>query len=77
MTEGDNNTSEPWFYDVVANAKWKAWDAKRGMSKDAAMDKFIVIGERVLKEQGYGWATVNDNLPGPNYYDGCPNFNKS
>ena len=44
------------------------------MSRDDAMDKFIEIGTRVLIENGFEWATVNTQLPGPDYYQGCERF---
>ena len=40
-TIGDINTSEPMFWDVKGKAKWNAWNARKGMTKDQAMDQYI------------------------------------
>lgn len=39
-TSGDCNVSQPWAIQVVDRAKWDAWNANKGMSKDAAMLKY-------------------------------------
>ncbi|MEO8855757.1 MAG: acyl-CoA-binding protein [Burkholderiaceae bacterium] len=38
---GDNQDSRPGFSDVVARAKWDAWNALKGTSTDAAMQQYI------------------------------------
>ena len=36
-TTGDATGSQPWAVQIEARAKWDAWKAHEGMSKDAAM----------------------------------------
>jgi len=38
---GDNTESKPSFSDVVARAKWEAWDKLKGTSSDAAKQQYI------------------------------------
>lgn len=38
---GDCNLPEPWAVQVEARAKWNAWNANKGLSKDEAMGKYI------------------------------------
>jgi len=40
-TTGDCNTSRPGMFDMAGKAKWDAWNAKKGMSKDDAMKAYI------------------------------------
>ncbi|KAL1138264.1 hypothetical protein AAG570_009953, partial [Ranatra chinensis] len=40
-TVGDNNTSKPGMLDLKGKYKWEAWDKKKGMSKEAAMEAYI------------------------------------
>lgn len=42
-TEGDNSTTKPGFSDLVARAKWDAWNALRGTSQDAAKQQYIEL----------------------------------
>ncbi|EFA79625.1 acyl-CoA binding protein [Heterostelium album PN500] len=41
--EGDNTTAQPWAVQLEASAKWKAWTALKGTSKDDAMTKYIAL----------------------------------
>lgn len=40
-TEGDVKGSQPWAVQFEARAKWDAWAALKGMSKEEAMQKYI------------------------------------
>jgi len=40
-TEGDVNGESPNMFDFVAKAKYEAWSAIRGKSKEAAMQEYI------------------------------------
>ncbi len=38
---GDNLDKKPGFSDMVARAKWDAWNQLKGLSQDAAMQQYI------------------------------------
>ncbi|MES2740222.1 MAG: acyl-CoA-binding protein [Pseudomonadota bacterium] len=38
---GDASGERPGFTDMVGRAKWDAWDALRGLSKEAAMRQYV------------------------------------
>ena len=38
---GDNSDKKPGFSDMVARAKWDAWDKLKGVSQDDAMRQYI------------------------------------
>ena len=40
-TGGDAEGQRPGFTDLVGRAKWDAWDALKGSSKDAAMQQYV------------------------------------
>jgi acyl-CoA-binding protein len=40
-TIGDINADKPAMFDFVAAAKYNAWDAKKGMSKEEAQQHYI------------------------------------
>ena len=40
-TEGDNTRPKPGFTDMVARAKWDAWNALKGTSGDDARQQYI------------------------------------
>ncbi|MCJ8351871.1 acyl-CoA-binding protein [Moritella sp.] len=44
-TEGDVATKKPSIFDMVAFAKWTAWNKLRGLSSDQAMEKYIALVE--------------------------------
>ena len=44
-TEGDATGSRPSFTDMVARAKWDAWNAHKGKSNDQAMQDYIDLIE--------------------------------
>lgn len=39
-TEGDNTTAKPSLTDLVARAKWDAWNKIKGLSRDEAMQRY-------------------------------------
>mmetsp|Transcript_995 Transcript_995/g.2706 ORF Transcript_995/g.2706 Transcript_995/m.2706 type:complete len:92 (-) Transcript_995:81-356(-) len=47
-TCGDVTGSQPWAIQLEARAKWDAWNAVKGMSKDEAMQKYT---EEVEKQK--------------------------
>ncbi|HEX5287042.1 MAG TPA: acyl-CoA-binding protein [Polaromonas sp.] len=38
---GDNTEKKPSFSEMVARAKWDAWNNLKGMSQDDAMQKYV------------------------------------
>merc|ERR1712167_498654 len=40
-TVGDVTGSQPWAVQLEARAKWDAWNAIKGMSKEQAMQEYI------------------------------------
>jgi len=42
---GDNAEPKPGFSDMVARAKWDAWDKLKGKSADEAMQQYIDLIE--------------------------------
>ncbi|PNH03661.1 putative acyl-CoA-binding protein [Tetrabaena socialis] len=39
--EGDCSIAQPGIFDPKGRAKWSAWNAKKGQSKEDAMQKYI------------------------------------
>ncbi|WP_341908031.1 acyl-CoA-binding protein [Polaromonas sp. YR568] len=44
-SSGDNADKKPGFGDMVARAKWDAWNSLKGTSKDDAMQQYIDLIE--------------------------------
>ena len=40
---GDNSEPKPGFADMVARAKWDAWNGLKGKSSDEAMQQYIEL----------------------------------
>jgi len=40
-SSGDNNDKKPGFGDMVARAKWDAWNSLKGTSQEEAMQQYI------------------------------------
>jgi diazepam-binding inhibitor (GABA receptor modulator, acyl-CoA-binding protein) len=40
---GDNTEAKPGFSDMVARAKWDAWNGFKGTSSEAAMQQYIEL----------------------------------
>lgn len=49
-TVGDNTEAQPGFTDIVARAKWDAWDKLRGVDVDEAMQRYIDTVARLRQE---------------------------
>jgi len=50
-TEGDVKGAQPWAVQFEARAKWDAWNEKKGLSKESAMEKYI----ETLTQQTPDW----------------------
>ena len=48
-TCGDCNIPQPGITEVVAKAKWDAWNASKGISQDEAKEKYIEIANELLE----------------------------
>ena len=48
-TVGDNGTQRPGMFDPKGRAKWDAWEAKKGMSKDDAEAAYV----QKVKDKGF------------------------
>ncbi|MEO8024015.1 acyl-CoA-binding protein [Polaromonas sp.] len=42
---GDNADKKPGFGDMVARAKWDAWNSLKGTSQEAAMQQYVDLIE--------------------------------
>uniref|UniRef100_A0A3Q0SP98 Diazepam binding inhibitor, acyl-CoA binding protein n=1 Tax=Amphilophus citrinellus TaxID=61819 RepID=A0A3Q0SP98_AMPCI len=51
-TVGDINTERPGFFDFTGKAKWDAWDARKGLSKEEAMAEYVALVEELKKKYG-------------------------
>jgi diazepam-binding inhibitor (GABA receptor modulator, acyl-CoA-binding protein) len=45
--DGDANGSRPGIFDIVGRKKFDSWAAKKGMSKDDAMQKYIAFVQQL------------------------------
>ena len=50
-TIGDINAEKPAMFDFVAAAKYNAWNAKKGIAKEEAMQKYIDLVEALFLEK--------------------------
>ncbi|GMS94553.1 hypothetical protein PENTCL1PPCAC_16728, partial [Pristionchus entomophagus] len=48
---GDNGIPKPGMTDLKGQAKWNAWDSKKGLSKDDAKNEYAALVEKL--EQKY------------------------
>lgn len=46
-SSGDAEGKRPGFTDMVGRAKWDAWDALKGTSKDDAMQQYVDLIEEL------------------------------
>jgi acyl-CoA-binding protein len=46
-TEGDVNGEAPNMFDFVARAKYEAWSTLKGKTRDAAMQEYIDLVEKL------------------------------
>jgi len=49
-TEGDVSGDKPGGFDFKAIAKYNAWEEKKGMNKEKAMQEYVSLVERLKKE---------------------------
>ena len=47
-TSGDVSGSRPGMMDFKGRAKYDAWSERKGMSKDAAMEKYIALVDELM-----------------------------
>lgn len=47
---GDVSGARPGMMDFKGRAKFDAWSGKKGMSKDAAMEAYIALVDRLVKK---------------------------
>ena len=50
ITCGDCNVSKPGFFDLKGQAKWAAWESRKGLEKEKAQKKYIDKVERLLSK---------------------------
>ncbi|XP_059163462.1 acyl-CoA-binding protein-like isoform X1 [Physella acuta] len=48
-TVGDCNTDRPGLFDMKGKAKWDAWNALKGKSKDDAMKEYVAKVDELKK----------------------------
>lgn len=46
-TQGDVSGSRPGMLDPKGRAKFDAWSARKGMSKDAAREQYVALAKRL------------------------------
>jgi len=51
-TVGDNDTARPGLLDIKGKAKWDAWAAKKGQTKQEAQDAYIAYVGKLSKKYG-------------------------
>jgi len=44
---GDNSESQPWAVQIEARAKWQAWKAVAGKSKEDAQSAYIALLDQI------------------------------
>lgn len=45
-------TDKPGFLDFKGKAKWEAWNAKKGVTKDAAMEAYVQKANSLIESIG-------------------------
>ncbi|KAK8802973.1 hypothetical protein WA588_002132 [Blastocystis sp. NMH] len=65
-TQGDNHSPSPSSLDLVASAKWKAWEACRGMTEEEAKAKYVEFVTKLSPE----WLQGKENEKGEDSTDG-------
>ncbi|XP_006636067.1 acyl-CoA-binding domain-containing protein 7 isoform X2 [Lepisosteus oculatus] len=51
-TVGDNHIDKPGLFNPKADAKWEAWNSRKGMSKDDAMTAYNALAKEVINKYG-------------------------
>jgi acyl-CoA-binding protein len=44
---GDNDQPRPGFSDIVARAKWDAWQGLKGLAREDAMAQYIELVDQL------------------------------
>lgn len=48
-TEGDVQGKRPGLLDMVGRAKYDAWAGRKGLGREAAMQQYVALVERLMK----------------------------
>ena len=48
-TVGNCNVKEPYFFDLKAHAKWKAWSSVKDMNKEKALLNYINLVDIIFQ----------------------------
>ncbi|CAN9498105.1 unnamed protein product [Ophioblennius macclurei] len=51
-TIGDVNTERPGMLNFAGNAKWVAWNSKKGLSEEDAKDMYIQLVKKLKAKYG-------------------------
>ncbi|XP_034031559.1 acyl-CoA-binding protein-like [Thalassophryne amazonica] len=51
-TCGNNTTEYPGFFDFKGKAKWDAWNSRKGLSREEAMNKYVDLVESLKNKYG-------------------------
>merc|ERR1712098_855803 len=51
-TEGDISKEKPGIADLRGQAKWDAWNSRKGMSQEDAKQKYISLAAELEKKHG-------------------------
>ncbi|KAG9014033.1 hypothetical protein FRB94_000230 [Tulasnella sp. JGI-2019a] len=49
---GDCDTTRPGFMDFTGKAKWDAWNARKGTSKETAQEEYVELLKDILNTNG-------------------------
>ncbi|KAK9961094.1 hypothetical protein ABG768_008905 [Culter alburnus] len=49
---GDINIDKPGILDMKGKAKWEAWNLRKGMSNEDAMNAYISLAKEVIEKYG-------------------------
>jgi diazepam-binding inhibitor (GABA receptor modulating acyl-CoA-binding protein) len=52
-TVGDNATDKPGMLDFKGKAKWEAWTAQKGKSKEDAQNEYVALAKTLLAKYGF------------------------
>ncbi|XP_070711712.1 acyl-CoA-binding protein-like [Pempheris klunzingeri] len=51
-TVGEINIERPGMFDLTGRGKWDAWNARKGLSKEEAMDAYVDFVEKLKAKYG-------------------------
>ncbi|XP_052434809.1 acyl-CoA-binding domain-containing protein 7 isoform X1 [Carassius gibelio] len=49
---GDININKPGITDLKGKAKWEAWNSRKGMSNEDAMNAYISLAKEAIEKYG-------------------------